>query len=183
MKSPFTSRSRWLLILIVVVLSIPIHMAAKKIVWYETKKLLSPGVQAPAFHLRNTKGQIIDLAGFRGKVVMITFCDFTSGVCAAQGKDLNGFAEKFTHKGLEILFIADSPALSDMKRFDELVDADYFILQDRGGRIHDKYSVEGNFPTHYFIDKAGVISGSKRGRYRARGEVSKLIESLLEEEL
>lgn len=171
-----------LVILAVLLLSIPLHMAVKGMVWFQEKELLRGGQPAPTFRISDEKERIWGLEGFRGKVLLLSFCKLSLPVCKAQAKNLNTVAGRYNHKGLEVLFIADSPSLDEMQEFDKNVDADFYILQDRGGRIRNRYNVE-NYPTNYFVDKEGIIITVYPGRIKASSSaIRDIIENALEAE-
>ena len=179
-KRPISSNR--LLILAILLLSIPVHMAVKQMVWFEPKQVLPAGVQAPDFHMQDEKGRYFRLTGFLGRPVLLTFCTVDEPACHTQARDLNRFVEQYAHRGLEVLFVADSPTVDQMNQFDQIVDADFLILQDRGGKIRDKFGAT-ILPTHIFIDKTGAIFFVQAGRIReSSGRMRRVIEALIEDE-
>lgn len=183
MKTKLPLRPVHLFVLLAILVSIPIHMSVKRMDWLAEKELLKPGEQAPIFQMRDEKGRLFNLAGFRGKVVWLCFCDATEPACYAQGKALNKIAEEYTHRGLEVVFIANNPTTEQMEKFNKIVDSDFYTLQDRGGNVADHYNIKV-VPTNFLIDKQGYIAEVYPGRVRHRtGKLKKAIETLLEENL
>lgn len=182
MKTSFPLRPFHLFALLIILASIPIHLSVKRMDWLAEKELLQPGQQAPVFRMRDEQGRLFSLAGFLGKPVWICFCSATEPACFAQGKTLNKVADTYSHRGLEIIFIADNPTPEQMEKFNKGIDPNFYTLVDRGGAVANKYNVKV-IPTNFLIDKQGYIAEVQTGRVRHRtGKLKKFIEALLEDD-
>jgi peroxiredoxin len=169
------------LILAVILASVPIHSAVKGMNWFQRYALIEAGQRAPVFQMQDADGRIYNMTGFMGKSLLMTFCALREPACASQARDLNRFAEQYGHLGLEILFIANSPTPDEMKKFDKEVDADFIILQDRGGKTQARYRAE-TVPTNFVIDKSGTIVYAHAGRIRpSSAKIRRIIETALGE--
>ena len=172
-----------LLILAVVLASIPLHSAVKGMVWFQEKELINDWEEAPTFILSDAEGRKYHLVAFRKEPVMLIFCDPNENACHTQAGVMKPFAENYVHRGLNILFVLESPSVGQMNQFEEKMDVDVLVLRDPGARIRNKFNVE-SFPTVYFIDKAGYVRFSQAGLVRERwGKIRKLIEQLIGEEM
>ena len=114
---------------------------------------------APAFSVTSLKGEKLELAALRGKVVVMNFWFTGCAPCVAEFSELNGLVGKFKKKG--VVFIA--PTLDDvptLKSFLKEHKFKYHIVPNAGGLIVSTYS-DGSesvvFPTHIVIDKEGKI--------------------------
>ena len=175
-------RKQTLIALALLVVAIPLTWTVKNMVWYQEQELLSLGVEAPGFTLSDENGRMYALAGFHGKVVLLTFCKTNEASCAAQALDLTRIQDRYGDRGLEVLFLANSASVKEIQDFDQAMDTSFRILQDRGGRIAKKYHVSQQ-PTHYFIDRNGNVASATASRFTSRNRGYRdLIESLLEEE-
>jgi peroxiredoxin len=182
MKSKNLFGLRTLLIIAVILIAVPVHYYVKNMTWYQSKALIRPGQIAPQFMLRDETGKLIQLFGFLGKPVLLTFCRIDQASCTAQARELNRFAKKFTHQGLEILYLANSASVRQMQDLNDEVDANFYILRDIAGNVASDYGVE-SAPVHVFVDKTGVIAWATTGRIRAgSGKIKKLVAFLVEDE-
>lgn len=173
---------RHLLILAVILLSVPLHMAVKGMAWYQPVRPVAPGEPAPSFRLADATGRIFTLSGFDAAAVLVTFCNLDEPACHAQGRDLNRFVQAYAHRGLEVLLLADSASVDSINRFDAMIDAEYHILQDRGGKVRDKYRATV-LPTHFLIDRQGTVYWVQAGRIRqSSGRTRRIVEFILNKE-
>src|SRR4051794_32852645 len=67
-----------------------------------------PGQRAPGFALADTKGDVVDLADFRGKPVIVEFMQTTCPHCATFASILDKVQAKFGDK-VAIVSIANPP--------------------------------------------------------------------------
>jgi peroxiredoxin len=155
-----------LLILALIAASVPLHLAVKRMVWYEQRILLTFGVQAPDFNLQDEKGRKFSLREQRGKAVMLCFCSVDEPACAAQAQGLNILTRNYADKGLEIFFLAKNDSIEEMIKFEKVRDAEFYMLRDRGGKVAKRYKI-GSQPTNYVIDRSGKIVNAFGGRVRA----------------
>lgn len=125
--------------------------------WYQKLELLPPRSDAPFLDLYDEKRQKFTMEQFRGKnPLLLCFCKIGEPVCHSQANYLNAIVQQYSHKGLEVIFIADSPSVEEVVAFDKEIDAEFVILRDKGGKAKVRYHVEA-LPTNYFIGKDGRV--------------------------
>lgn len=126
------------------------------------------GRRAENFSAMTMKGEAIDLASLKGKVVVLAFWSTRCPICQSELPNLNKLVAGYTRK--EVVFIAATAENTDIvKRFLRKNSFDFQILPDSFGLML-KYSdrdSEGRFnisyPAYYIIDRTGRI------RYKGNG--------------
>jgi len=183
MRIPGAISPKLLLLFALVLISLPIHIKVKNMLWHQKQELLSLGERAPHFKLSNEMGRMMSITDLTGKKPFIlSFCKTTEPVCHSQATELNVIVREHGHKGLEVFLVADSATALEIKNFDKKTDAEFHILRDNGGKIKKRYNVE-IFPTNYFIDRYGRVVTAYPGKIRgASGQIRKLAGYLLGEE-
>jgi cytochrome c biogenesis protein CcmG/thiol:disulfide interchange protein DsbE len=138
------------------------------------------GASAPDFALTDLNGTPIRLSDLRGKrSVLLSFWASWCPSCQEEMPTLAKLHEKFGPRGLEIVAVSIDADQADVAQFVLRHGVTSRALWDRNGQAARKYRVTA-VPTHYFIDKRGVIRWREAaGRDWSRPESWKLIESFL----
>lgn len=132
-----------------------------------TEEIFPSGTAAPAFLLKNEKGEIISLKDFKGKYVLLDFWAYYCGPCIKSFPKLNKVYTKYKSKGLEIISISadlredrwQKALLKHQNPWVQLIDK---AAQDnpKQGVVSKEYNIPG-LPTYCLIDKEGnVVIGS-----------------------
>ena len=129
---------------------------------------LKKGARAPAFALRDARGKVHRLSGYRGRKVVLYFYprDNTPG-CAAEARDFNRELGKIQKKNAVVIGVSPDNEVSH-KKFAEKLKLGFTLLADPDGLISSKYGAYGEktlfgrkfngiFRTTYIIDEKGVI--------------------------
>ena len=114
--------------------------------------------RAPGFCLIDTTGQWLDLADYRGKVVVVEFMQTTCPHCATFSTVLNGLKLKYAGK-VAILAIANPPDNPQtMMQFVNGHKLSYALLLDQG-QVAASYvrSPSLDLPAVYLVDGNGMI--------------------------
>ena len=123
------------------------------------KKILDEN--APAFTLRNLKGEEVSLDGLRGKVLVLDFWATWCGPCKASFPGMQMAVNKFAgRKDVEFLFIDtwengdDKPKMAG----DFIASKSYTfnVLMDLQNEVVTKFGVSG-IPTKFVVDRNGKI--------------------------
>ena len=117
------------------------------------------GQPAPDFSLTLVNGQKVTLADLRGQVVVINFWATWCGPCRAELPLLDNYYKQTRKYGLRVFAVTTEDSVPEAalhKLFDVLT-------IEPVHRIKGPYSENGQVPTNFVIDRAGVV------RYAAPG--------------
>ncbi len=123
------------------------------------KKILDEN--APAFTLRNLKGEEVSLEGLRGKVLVLDFWATWCGPCKASFPGMQTAVNKFAdRKDVEFLFIDTWENAEDKAKAagDFIASKSYTfnVLMDLDNQVVTKFGVSG-IPTKFVVDRNGKI--------------------------
>ncbi len=114
-----------------------------------------PSSELPAVELKDLDGQIVDLATFQGKPVLVNFWATWCGPCRFEIPMLNELHKKYSSKGLVIVGIStDEEGASIVKPFMKEVPIDYPSYL-KGNDTEEKFGGILGLPTNIFYDKSG----------------------------
>jgi peroxiredoxin len=117
--------------------------------------------RAPGFALMDMKGQLHDLADYRGKIVVLEFMQSTCPHCAAFVEILQKAQQKYSDK-VAILAIGNPPVDSPdtINQYVAGHHITYPVMLDCG-QVAFSYVRKGriDLPTAYIIDAKGMIAG------------------------
>jgi thiol-disulfide isomerase/thioredoxin len=119
-------------------------------------------------------GEAVNLASFKGKVVLVDFWGTWCGPCVAAMPKLTELHERYKAKGFEILGVAADDSDS-LKKFLDKKPLAWQNVTDAESELATKYSIEA-YPTTLLIDKQGKhVATNLRG-----ATLEKAIDMLLE---
>ncbi|MDQ3705217.1 MAG: redoxin domain-containing protein [Chloroflexota bacterium] len=114
------------------------------------------GSIAPDFELRDINtGQMVKLTELRGRPVWINFWASWCPPCAEEMPEMQKLYDQYRHSDLALLGIDVQESEEAVRKFTD-GKFDWTFLIDADGKVVDRYMV-GGLPTHFFIDKTGVI--------------------------
>jgi thiol-disulfide isomerase/thioredoxin len=115
----------------------------------------------PALQLNNLSGKQIDLANFKGKVVVVNFWASWCEPCREEFEELTQLQESYGSKGLVVLAVN----LAEMKpRVMQFLKGNGFsensieILLDRNSITYKSWRARG-LPTTFLVSRSGRIEG------------------------
>jgi peroxiredoxin len=124
---------------------------------------------------------ILNLAAFRGKVVMLDFWATWCPPCAQSMPFLNSLRNEFKARGFEIIAINVDEDVDAVKPFLANHPVDYPIVTDPKGECPAIYDVQA-MPSSYFVDKSGKVRFIHKGfRDGDQSEIRKQVMELLGE--
>ncbi len=141
------------------------------------------GSDAQNFSQTNMKGENVELAKMKGKVVVLTFWSTRCMICVSEMPKLNRLVDKYDGKDVEFLGLTmnnQSMVENFLKRkkfkFNILPNSFGVVLKyaDRDG----KGRLNMGFPAHFVVDQAGKVVLKTSG-FKTSDEVDSKIESLL----
>ena len=150
----------------------------------------SPGAKASVFSSTELRGELLSLADYKGKYVLLDFWASWCVPCRAGNPHLLSLYSKYKDKGFEIIGISDDDGKPDAWR--KAVEKDGIgvwkhVLRglkydgqnfDRTNDISDPYGIH-SLPTKILIDPNGMIIG----RYGGGGENDEAMDKMLAEVL
>jgi peroxiredoxin len=146
----------------------------------ETKGLVDVGRLAPDFTLPDLNGTRVRLSDFRGKkAVFLNFWASWCPSCQEEMPTMEKLYQEFKARGLEIVAVSIDTDKADAEKFVKMHSVTFPALLDPDFKVAKEYRVTG-IPTHYFIDKTGVIRAREVGsKDWSKPETWKVIEGLL----
>jgi len=126
---------------------------------------LMVGAAAPGFSgrdggqnvdLRDLEGRQISLADLRGHPVWIVFWASWCPPCQQETPDLRAVFDEHRSEGLAVIAVSIQEPADAVRAYVERYSLDYTVGLDSSGAIARTYEVFG-IPTHYFVDRSGVI--------------------------
>ncbi|MEO8565221.1 MAG: TlpA disulfide reductase family protein [Betaproteobacteria bacterium] len=137
------------------------------------------GDAAPAFALRNARGDILSLESLRGQVVYVDFWASWCGPCRRSFPWMNEMQRRYGGRGLTIVAINVDRNPADAARFVERNPAQFTIAYDQAGATPLAYAVQG-MPSSYLIDSRGKVAEVEQGFHDERKDaLEQRIQALL----
>ncbi|CAM3779111.1 redoxin domain-containing protein [Cohnella lubricantis] len=124
--------------------------------FFETKEVLKPGSEPPAFALADLQNEVHELESYKGKPLIINFWGTFCPPCRNEMPALQHEYEKWKDQGLELIGINLSEDRLAVQRFADSVGANFPILLDRNKKTEKQYGLK-EYPTTYFIAPDGKI--------------------------
>ncbi len=143
--------------------------AQKKNIPKKTVKAARPkgAVKAPDFILADLEGNRVQLADYRGKVVLLNFWGTWCGPCRKEIPDFIELVDKYQESGLEIIGVTlTSGPPENIQRFSDRMGINYTLLTDFEARETQTVTWEygkatgrpiNGIPTTFIIDREGYI--------------------------
>ena len=127
------------------------------------EELTEPGFLAPDFTLPDLNGRPVKLSNFRGKkAVFLNFWASWCPSCQEEMPTMEKLYREFKARGLEIIAVSLDKDRAAVVKFVKRRALTFPVLLDPDFAVAQEYRVTG-IPTHYFINKQGVIRSREVG--------------------
>ncbi|MCM8762699.1 MAG: TlpA family protein disulfide reductase [Candidatus Omnitrophica bacterium] len=133
--------------------------------------------KAPDFTLQDINGKVLKLSDYKGKVVVINFWATWCPPCLAEIPDFVKFYNSYKEKGVEIIGIAVSSDINDVKKIIGEKKINYPVCMS-DGKVESQYGGIRAVPTTFIIDKQGNIYQKKIGSMSEK-ELTEIIKGIL----
>jgi thiol-disulfide isomerase/thioredoxin len=140
----------------------------------------SKRVEAPPIADRILGGSSWDLAGHRGKVVMVDFWATWCGPCRRAVPDLINLQNKFGGEGFQLIGISLDRADALVAPYIERSGINYPVIVDAEGRYARLYGGVEVIPTFFLVDRRGRIAAQVVGG-RPHEVIEEAVQTLLAE--
>jgi peroxiredoxin len=135
---------------------------------------------APEFSLKDSNGQTVHLADYKGKVVLLDFWATWCGPCKVEIPWFIEFEQQFKDRGFAVLGVSmDEDGWDAVKPYMEDLKINYRILLGNE-QVSDTYGGVDSLPTTLLIDRQGKIAsvhiGLAMGKEEFRNDIDRLLE-------
>ena len=118
---------------------------------------LRTGSEAPGFRLPALAGGEVDLASFRGQVVVVNFWATWCPPCVDEMPSLEKLHRALGPEGLVVLGVSVDEDETALRQFVARLGVTFKILRDPGGRgVAQAYRTTG-YPETFVVDRNGVL--------------------------
>ena len=119
---------------------------------------LKAGATAPGIRLPALAGGELDLASYRGRLVLVNFWGTFCPPCVAEMPSLERLQRTLGPEGLVVLGVSVDEDNAALTRFVAEHDLTFAILRDPGGRVAAAAYRTTGYPETFVIDPAGVLN-------------------------
>lgn len=123
----------------------------------EWKTFSTPGGQIPSpLILQDVNGKSVDLAQFKGRVVLVNFWASWCEPCRDEMPSLDHLQRRLRDKGFTVLGINIGEGTPRIKQFLKSVPVDFTILRDTDSAVLKAWRVR-MLPASFLLDKDGML--------------------------
>jgi thiol-disulfide isomerase/thioredoxin len=116
------------------------------------------------FTLKDVNGAPVNLASFKGKVILLDFWATWCGPCKIEIPWFIEFQNKYKDKGLVVVGISSDDTIDKLKPFVTANKMNYVVLQGLGrDDVHDAFGPIWGLPTTYLIGRDGKLCRKHMG--------------------
>ncbi|MGD9241644.1 MAG: TlpA disulfide reductase family protein [Desulfobacterales bacterium] len=151
-------QSMVIIVLIVILIGILILLQTKDTFYNPSDgPQLAKGLPAPNFSLPDLGGQMVSLADYRGKVVLINIWATWCPPCVQEMPSMEKLYQELRGDGFEILAVSiDESGAQGVRPFMKKHKLSFPVLTDPEGTIKSLYKTTG-VPESFIIDTDGVL--------------------------
>lgn len=116
------------------------------------------GRKAADFMLKDVNGNMVSLASYKGKVVLLNFWATYCPPCREEIPDMNALSRKMKGKPFAILAVSTDRAAGEVKDFLKNTPVHFSVLLDNNSQVSRNLYKVFMIPTTFLIDKKGNIA-------------------------
>jgi peroxiredoxin len=120
------------------------------------------GSAAPGFQLESAGGKAVNLADYKGQVVLLNFWASWCGPCRKEMPILEQLHKQYKSKGFTMVGVNVEPNSSDAINWLKSTPVSFPILFDKDSSVSKLYRVEG-MPNTVIVDRSGKVRYVHRG--------------------
>lgn len=136
------------------------------------------GQKAPDFSCRCINDSRQELSQFKGNVVLIRFWADWCRSCVKEMPIIDKYYRSAKNKGFVVLAVNVKQSRADIEAFARKFKLSFPIVLDEEGKITKIYDVK-RVPTHFLIDRDGIIRSIYLGPIGDENELAKFLEPYL----
>lgn len=127
------------------------------------------GSPAPAYGAVDMTGDSVDIASFRGDVVLLNVWATWCIPCRREIPELQALHQEYGGRGLRVLGVSvdGNDAAGDVAGFISDFQMTYTVLRDPGERVLSVFRIQG-VPASYLIDRNGIVRWRTIGPFTAQ---------------
>ncbi len=153
------NRKRWLQLLVLAAFILVVGYTVGNSLFSPDKDVTSSalvGQPAPDFSLYSLDGQVVSVADYIGKPVMINFWASWCEPCRNEMPLLDKKAQQYAAQGLTVLAVNLGESEKTVEGFRDEYDLSFPILLDNDDKVSAQYAIEP-IPSTFFIDRNGFV--------------------------
>lgn len=120
------------------------------------------GKPAPGFTARTMDGRTVSLASLKGHPVWLTFGATWCTACRAEAPDIQEIWQQKKAEGVEVLAVFINEDAATVQGYQNRLGLQFPMISDPDTTLGSRYRSIG-IPSHFFIDKDGILRESHVG--------------------
>lgn len=117
---------------------------------------LDVGTRLPEIGLKDLRGQRVDLASLKGKVVIVDFLASWCAPCKQEMPVLDRLYKKYKDRGLVVVGVSVDQELDNLKGLLKQVPVSFSVVHDADHQVAGRYKPP-RMPSSYVVDRKGVV--------------------------
>jgi thiol-disulfide isomerase/thioredoxin len=123
---------------------------------------LASGSPAPGFELDSLAGKQVNLADYKGQVVLLNFWASWCGPCRKEMPILEQLHKAYKSKGVQLVGVNVEPNSDDARKYLHSTPVSFPVVFDRTSSVSKLYQVQG-MPNTVILDRSGKVRYIHRG--------------------
>jgi thiol-disulfide isomerase/thioredoxin len=117
---------------------------------------LDAGTRLPEIGLTDMRGNRVDAAALKGKVVIVDFWASWCAPCKEEMPVLERLYKKYKGRGLVIVGVSVDEELENVKKFLKQLPVSFSIVHDADHKVANRFKPP-RMPSSYVVDRNGIV--------------------------